>query len=262
MTTPERPAKPAKPTTELTVTSTERLGPAMLRLRFAGDLAAFEGVDDTDRYVKLLFTPDGSPDLSTMADGERSSVRSYTVLELDVAAGTLAIDFALHGSGFAMRWARDVQPGATITVQGPGSGYSPDPTADWHLLVGDDAALPAVRQALAVLPPDAQGYAVLLVGSRAEELPLPAPAGVEVRWSHRDGGAGLADAVRELPWREGRVDVFVHGEAQAVMQEIRPYLRERGVDPRGASISGYWKRGLVDEEFRKWKRELAAAEAS
>ena len=72
---------------------------------------------------------------------------------------------------------------------------------------------------------------------------------------------GLADAVRRLAWRDGRVDVFVHGEAQAVMQEVRPYLAAQGVDPRAASISGYWKRGLVDEEFRRWKRELAVAEA-
>jgi len=255
--------KPSKPVTELTVTATERLGPAMLRVRFRGDLAAFAGCDETDRYVKLLFTPDGSSDLSLLAAGERTSVRSYTVLELDVAAGTLAIDFALHGSGFAMRWARDVEVGAAVQVQGPGSGYAPDPTADWHLLVGDDSALPAIRQAVEALPADAQGHVVVQVGSPDEELPLPAPAGVEVRWLHRDdpSAPGLADAVRQLTWRDGRADVFVHGEAQAVMQEIRPYLRDRGIDPRAASISGYWKRGLVDEEFRRWKRELAVAEA-
>jgi NADPH-dependent ferric siderophore reductase len=251
-----------KPITPLTVTATELLGPAMLRVSFAGDLAAFDGCDDTDRYVKLLFTPDGSPDLTRMADGERPAVRSYTVLDLDVAAGTFAIDFALHGSGFAMRWAREVRVGATISVQGPGSGYTPDPTADWHLLAGDDAALPAIRQSLAALPPGAQGYAVVQVGREAERLPLPAPGGVEVRWLHRDDDSpSLADAVRTLPWRDGRVDVFVHGEAQTVMQEIRPYLAAQGVDCRAASISGYWKRGLVDEEFRAWKRELAAAEA-
>ncbi len=252
----------AKPITELTVTRTERLGPAMLRVWFTGDLAAFAGFDRTDRYVKLLFTPDGSPDLSGLADGVRPAVRSYTVLDLDVAAGTFAIDFALHGSGFAMRWARDVEAGAAITVQGPGEGYAPDPAADWHLLAGDDAALPAVRQSLTALPADAEGHVVLEVGSPAEELPLPAPAGVEVRWLHRDDptSPGLAEAVRELAWRDGRVDVFVHGEAQAVMQEVRPYLADRGVDVRAASISGYWKRGLVDEEFRAWKKELAAAE--
>ena len=53
-----------KPITPVTVSATERLGPAMQRVWFEGDLAAFAGFDQTDRYVKLLFTPDGSPDLS------------------------------------------------------------------------------------------------------------------------------------------------------------------------------------------------------
>lgn len=253
-----------KPITPLTVTATELLGPAMKRVRFAGDLAAFAGFDDTDRYVKLLFTPDGSPDLSGLGEDQRPAVRSYTVLDLDVAAGTFAIDFALHGSGMAMRWAREVRPGDTISVQGPGSGYAPDPDADWHLFAGDDAALPAIRQSLAVLRPDAQGYAVIEVGTAAEELPLPAPEGVEVRWLHRDDpdSPGLAEAVCALSWVPGRVDVFVHGEGQAVMKEIRPHLASLGIDVRAASISGYWKRGLVDEEFRAWKRELAASETS
>jgi len=253
----------SKPITPLTVTATELLGPAMLRVWFRGDLAAFAGFDQTDRYVKLLFTPDGSPDLSRLAEGQRAAVRSYTVLELDVAAGTFALDFALHGSGFAMRWARDAMPGDAISVQGPGAGYAPDPAADWYLLAGDDAALPAIRQALAALPADARGHAVVEVGSAAERLPLPTPAGVELRWLHRDDSAspGLAAAVRALPLLDGRADVFVHGEAQAVMQEIRPYLAEQGIEPRTCSISGYWKRGLVDEEFRAWKRDLAVAEA-
>jgi NADPH-dependent ferric siderophore reductase len=253
----------AKPITALTVITTERLGPAMQRVWFRGDLAAFAEFDQADRYVKLLFTPEGSPDLGQLGAGERPAVRSYTVLELDVAAGTFAIDFALHGSGFAMRWARAAQPGDAIHVQGPGSGYSPDLTADWYLFAGDDAALPAIRQALAALPAGARGYAVIEVGAPAEELPLPVPEGVELRWLHRDDPAspGLAAAVGGLRWLDGRVDVFVHGEAQTVMQQIRPQLAARGVDARAASISGYWKLGLVDEEFRAWKRELAAAEA-
>ncbi len=254
----------AKPITPLTVTGSEQLGPAMLRLWFRGDLALFGGEVFTDRYVKLLFTPDGSTDLATLPEGARSAVRSYTVLELDVAAGTLAIDFALHGGGLAVPWALGARPGDTVTVQGPGGAYAPDPAADWHLLVGDDAALPAIREALAALPASARGYAVVEVGTSEERLDLPCPEGVEVRWLHRGDpdAPGLYDAVRALPWLDGRVEVFVHGEAQAVMHEIRPWLiAEHGIDRRTASISGYWKRGLVDEEFRLWKRDLARAEA-
>ena len=61
----------------------------------------------------------------------------------------------------------------------------------------------------------------------------------------------------------GAVGLF-HGEAQAVMHNLRPYIRkERGVDAKWASsISGYWRRGRTEESFRQWKRELAAAEAA
>jgi NADPH-dependent ferric siderophore reductase len=130
---------------------------------------------------------------------------------------------------------------------------------------GDEAALPAIRQSLAALPETAEGYAVVLVDGPSYELPLPVPDGVELTWLHRSdpAHAGLADAVRALPWRTGRVHAFVHGEAQAVMHEIRPYLyAERGV-PRGdVSISGYWRQGRTEETFRQWKAELAAIEAA
>ena len=58
--------------------------------------------------------------------------------------------------------------------------------------------------------------------------------------------------------------MFIHGEAQTVMHNLRPYIRkERGVDAKwGASISGYWRRGRTEETFRQWKRELAEAEAT
>lgn len=250
----------SKPITSLTVTASEQLSPGMVRLHFrSDDLSAFLGNDFTDRYVKLIF---GDPEL--LAQGERPTMRTYTVIDPDPVTGTLAIDFVVHGTeGIAGPWASTALPGDTISVRGPSGAYAPDPTADWHLFAGDEAAIPAIRQSLAALPSDAQGYAVVEVGSAAKELPLPAPAGMGLHWLHRDDPAspGLAAAVRDLPWRDGRVDVFVHGEAQAVMKEIRPHLVAQGVDPRAASISGYWRRGLVDEEFRAWKRELAVAEA-
>ena len=58
--------------------------------------------------------------------------------------------------------------------------------------------------------------------------------------------------------------VFIHGEAQAVMHNLRPYIRkERGVDAKWASsISGYWRRGRTEETFRQWKKELAEARPS
>jgi NADPH-dependent ferric siderophore reductase len=238
-----------KSTTTLVVTSTERLSPGMVRVHFrSDDLSAFADSTDTDRYVKLAL---GTP--------EEPVVRTYTAVAPDVAAGTVAIDFVVHGDeGYAGPWAASAKAGDVLEVRGPGGGYAPDPSADWHLLAGDEAGLPAIRAALAALPADAVGYAVVETYDADHVQPLSAPAGVEVSW-HHDGD--LAGAVRALPWREGRVQVFVHGEAEVTMHAIRPYLlKERGVPRQDASISGYWRRGRTEEGFRAWKKDLAAAE--
>jgi NADPH-dependent ferric siderophore reductase len=237
----------------------------MVRLRFrAEDLSAFAGSLFTDRYVKLAFELEDGPVL-----------RTYTALEPDVAAGTLAIDFVVHGTeGVAGPWAVSARPGDVVVARGPGGAYTPDPAADWHLLAGDEAGLPAIRAALAALPAEARGHVVLEVPSADHEQPLEHPEGVTVTWLHTGGTAhhaleaaegaepALVGAVRALPWLPGRVQAFVHGEARTVMHGIRPYLlAERGLPREDVSISGYWRRGRTEESFREWKRDLAAAEA-
>ena len=99
---------------------------------------------------------------------------------------------------------------------------------------------------------------------------------MQITWVHRGGPAGevsddragdnapLIAAVRETDWLDGEPHVFIHGEAQAVMHNLRPYIRkERGVEAQwAASISGYWRRGRTEEGFRQWKSELRATEES
>jgi len=259
-------ARPQKPTTDLEVTAREELSPGMVRLRFrSDDLGAFRESVHTDRYVKLVFDTADGPVL-----------RTYTVLEPDLEAGTLVIDFVVHGTeGIAGPWAQRARPGDRITARGPGGAYAPDPTADWYLFAGDEAGLPAIRAGLAALAPDAVGYAVIEVPSPDHEQALDVPPGIEVTWLHTgsDAHRALEDAtgvegqleatVRDLAWREGRVHAFVHGEAHTVMHGIRPYLlKERGLPRDDVSISGYWRRGRTEETFREWKRELAEAEAT
>lgn len=236
--------------TRLTVTATEQVGPGMVRVRLQGDLSAFATSTETDRYVKLEL---GTP--------EEPVLRTYTVLEPDLGAGTLAIDVVVHGEeGYAGPWAVAARPGDQIDARGPGGAYAPDPDADWHLLAGDEAALPAIRAALAALPADARGEVVIEIPAEDHRQPLPTPDQVYVSWVET---GDLARAVRDLPWRTGRVQAFVHGEAESVMHGIRPYLLiERGVPRQDASISGYWRRGRTEESFRVWKSELAASESA
>lgn len=265
-------------TTELTVTGTSWVTPGIRRVHFrSDDLSAFAESDATDRYVKIVFLKPGVDyprplDVralrGTLPPEQMPDVRTYTALFPDVEAGTLAIDFVVHGDeGIAGPWAARAEVGDTLLVNGPGGAYRPNPEADWHLLVGDESALPAIIAALDRLPSDAAAQVILLVDDADHEPRLSPPAGAVVQYVHRgdegDADARLLAAVRDLAWPDGRVHAFVHGEAEVVMHGIRPFLlREKGLSRDQVSISGYWRRGRTEEGFRVWKSELARSESA
>lgn len=254
----------ARPPLTLTVLRTEPVTAHLVRVVLGGDgFDSFAARAETDSYVKLELPHAGE-----------TVVRTYTVRRVDADAREIWIDFVVHGDeGVAGPWARSVAPGARVAVRGPGGGYRPDPEADFHLLAGDETAVPAIAAALESLPENAVGAVFLEVSDDDDEIPITAPAGVEITWVHRgtssadagpgmiDGEAPLIDAVRGMPWPDGDVQAFVHGEAETVMKHLRPYLRtERGIPAARASISGYWRRGRSEEGFRTWKRQLAESE--
>ncbi len=274
MTAAAPPARTARPQTVLEVVRTERLTPHLVRVHAGGPgLAAFSPNASTDAYVKILFA---RPELgleppydlaalrSTLAPDDLPVTRTYTVRRFDAAAGELAIDVVVHGDeGVAGPWAAAAQPGDRLVFSGPGGGYTPDPTADWHLFVGDESATPAVAAALEVLPEGASGVALLECDGPDDELNLVAPQGVEVRWLHRDDtgttdGTGttlLADAVAALEWRTGRVHVFAHGERESMKALRDELLNRRGIPRADLSLSGYWARGRTEDRFQAEKRE-------
>lgn len=285
----------AKRLNTMAVLRTEQLTPHMVRVWLGGDgFDDFQPVGgdgtpenpDTDMYVKFIFAPDGVDypqpiDMealrATLPPEQQPILRTYTIRRFDPAAREIAVDFVVHGDeGIAGPWARGVQPGESISFLGPGSGYRPDPEAPWHLLVSDEAGLPALSAALEVLPSDAIAKVFIEVAGPEDEMELTAPAGAEITWIHRGAGSDVVDddaagdnapiiaAVRSAEWLDGEPHVFVHGEAQAVMKNLRGYIRkERGVSAkRAASISGYWRRGRTEEGFRQWKADLRKAESA
>ncbi|MCV7423425.1 siderophore-interacting protein [Mycobacterium yunnanensis] len=276
----------ARPIHTFEVVRTEQLTPHMIRLVLGGGFTTFTPNDFTDAYVKIVLPRSGTDvsslptplTLDSFADlpeAHRPVVRTYTVRKVDREREEISIDFVVHGEhGVAGPWAASVESGDPAYLMGPSGAYAPDPAADWHLLAGDEAGLPAISAALEAMPSDAVGYVFVEVSGPDDEIELVAPEGVQIRWIYRGGRADLVpeeqagdhapliEAVKEALWRPGQVQVFVHGEAQAVMHNLRGYIRkERGVDAKWASISGYWRRGRTEETFRQWKAELAKAES-
>jgi NADPH-dependent ferric siderophore reductase len=189
-------------------------------------------------------------------------MRSYTVRAWDPHALELTIDFVYHGDeGLAGPWAANAQVDDEISFLGPGGAYAPRPDADWHLLVGDESALPAIGAALERIPEGVPVHALVEVDSRADEQPLTSPGRLDLRWYHRDPARPeqLVDALAGLTFPAGRVHAFVHGEAGTVRALRRHLLDERGVPRDDLSVSGYWRRGDDEEGFRAFKAAERAA---
>ncbi len=175
------------------------------------------------------------------------ALRSYTARRQDPDAGRLEIDFVLHGDGPAATWAAEAHPGALLAVAGAAS--LAERPARWLLLAGDETALPAISRLLAAAPPETTGVAFLEVAGPEEEQPLPAPAGMAVRWLHRRAtlpgeSTLLVDAVAALDRPEGD-DVFAWvGAESAAVRAIRADLRGRwGLGRAQHHAIGYWRRG-------------------
>ncbi|MEN8652955.1 siderophore-interacting protein [Streptomyces sp. 21So2-11] len=265
----ERPARKAPQIHEALVTRTERITPHMVRVVLGGEgLAGFTVGEFTDHYIKVLFpaadvTYPEPFDMARIREEFPSeqwpATRAYTVRSWDAAARELAVDFVVHGDeGLAGPWAALVRPGETVRFLGPGGGYVPDAAADWHLLVGDESALPAIAASLERMQAGAVVHAFVEVADAEEEQKIVTPDGVEVTWLHRGDnpvGDSLVAAVRGLDFPAGDVQAFVHGEAGFV-KDLRRHLRiERAIPRERLSISGYWRLGQDDDAWRAAKRE-------
>ncbi|SDD90791.1 siderophore-interacting protein [Auraticoccus monumenti] len=251
----DRPARPQRAVATLTVQSTEQLAPHLVRVVLGGEeIELLRHNGHTDKYVKLHFTP---------VPEEPSVTRTYTVRHWDTTAGTITLDFITHGdAGLAAPWALSARPGDTLSMVGAGGAWSPSPEADWYLLVGDDTAIPAISSAVEALPADARGEVVIEVDSPADEVAPTPPPGVRLTWLHRRGvEAGavslLPAAVTALDWPAAGtpVDVFAHGEREAMKQLRDVFFTQRALPRSAVSLSGYWAYGRTEDRFQAEKQE-------
>jgi NADPH-dependent ferric siderophore reductase len=230
-----------------------RLTPRMTRVTVGGpDLADF-AYAGTDQNVMLYFYPDDVelPEPLTLeaARGMWSQVRpltrTYTVSRYDAASCEIDFDFVLHDdAGPASDWAKRAQPGDQLIFVGPSPAYQPDPTADWHLLAGDETALPAIAAILRELRHDVPVHVFVEVADAAEEQPLPSRASTKVTWLHRDGTDDLlarAVAAADLP--PGRVDAWLAGERSSMVALRQHLLTDRGYERSRVRPTTYWRRG-------------------
>jgi NADPH-dependent ferric siderophore reductase len=256
------------------VTTTEALTPSLVRVVLeGGDLADLVMPDATDAYINAAFRPAGAPydevcDPQTVREthpeAEPPARRRYTVRAWDPYVHRLTLDFVVHGdSGVAGPWAAGARAGDVLVFTGPNGDYRPDPSADWHLLLGDESALPAIAASLEALPSDAHAVVRLVCDGPDHEIELPSPGDVDLTWLHRYGDERdeslLLAAVEAVDFADGTPFGFVHGEADEIRGVRRHLLQERGLTRRDLSCSPYWRRTMTDEAWRRIKRDYVAA---
>ncbi|MGY8525488.1 siderophore-interacting protein [Paracidovorax citrulli] len=237
----------------------ERKAPSLLCVTFTG-----EALDDFvsasfDDHVKVFLPAAGQdePVLPTMGpdglvfaeDAPRPFARDYTPRRHDPARRELDIEFVLHGDGPGATWATQAQPGQRLGIGGPRGSFVIPAGFDWHLLAGDEAALPAIARRLEELPAHARAIALIEVESEADRLALAGPSiaagNANVQWVLRNQGQSLVKALEALSLPEGEGFVWAGGEA-AAMRALRTCLAvAKGVDKRRMRVSSYWKQGAV-----------------
>jgi len=221
---------------EVTVARINRVSPGFASITFQGEaLADFTSLSFDD-HVKFMFND---------ANGEQVR-RDYTPRRVDTDAREIDIEFALHGHGGAAEWARNATTGQRAIIGGPRGSMILPLVMDWHLLIGDASALPAVTRRLEELPADARVVAVLLVDA-ADRRTFVTRADARIHWVDSDDA--LLQVLKELPLQPGAGLAWGGGEA-ALMARVRQVLVETGMPRQAAKVSAYWKRGVADHHER------------
>jgi NADPH-dependent ferric siderophore reductase len=201
-----------------------------------GDLLALSGPGGTYRPSQdpavqhLLFGDDSAiPAIAAALEVLSDSATGVALIEVDGAADELALRAP---AGVDVRWLH--------RRAGGGAG------------LGADAVSGAVADAGAGAGSGAGADAVSGSGSGSG-----AGADVVAGAGSPDAAPGerLVAAVRELTRPTAEVQVFAHGEREA-MKAIRSVLQDDwGIDRRELSLSAYWAVGRAEDRFQSEKRE-------
>ncbi|MBB4819849.1 NADPH-dependent ferric siderophore reductase [Pseudomonas alcaligenes] len=217
---------------ELDVLRVERISPHFMSVTFGGDELADFVSASFDDHIKFMFVDE---------QGELIR-RDYTPRHFDLERRELTLEFALHGEGGACEWAERTQPGDSALIGGPRGSMIIPLDYDWHLLVGDSSALPAIHRRLEELPTGACVTAIVQL-AEADRRDLRSAANLDLRWV--DTPEELVAAVQALQLPAGEGYAWGAGE-HGMMTRTRALLVEKGQPKEAMRVAAYWRQGFSD----------------
>lgn len=217
---------------DLEVTHIEKLSAGFARITLQGDSLASFHSDSFDDHVKVFFgNGDGEP-----------ARRDYTPRSFSRERRELTLEFAMHGVGSGSDWARQATVGQRLVIAGPRGSMVIPMDYDWHLLIGDASALPAVHRRLDELPAGARAIVVLQESQLEDRRPLSSRADLAVHWV--DSEPALLSTLQALALPDGEGFAWAAGEA-AAMARLRPVLLDKGLPKESLKVAAYWKAGAT-----------------
>jgi NADPH-dependent ferric siderophore reductase len=229
----------------LEVKQVDKIAAHMIRVTLGGDLEGFTSLGFDD-HIKLFF-----PDPPAAPGSEPQTLaRDYTPRRYDAAHNALEIEFAIHDAGPATRWAEKVRPGDPLTIGGPRGSFIIPTNFDWHLLVGDETAIPAIGRRLAELPPGTRAVVIAEVDGPGDEIKFDTAADVSVTFAHREGVAAGASDVLARTLKTTRLpagDYYAWVACESLIAKALrvQLLAEHGANKKWMRAAGYWRRGAA-----------------
>jgi NADPH-dependent ferric siderophore reductase len=259
MTVPQAPPRRRRrPFRLVEVAGVQRLGERFVSVLFTGVAgAALEGFEETlpAQHIKLMIPEPGERSVTLPENGPDGPIwpagrpqparRTYTPRRFDPAAGTLEVQFLLHGDGPASAWAERAAAGDRLGIAGPGGRPVPlDPGEARWIIAGDESAVPAIGTLLDALPASSVD-AVYVEGSEAEVSDAVSGGWPQITWLPADEaapGAALSDVLSD-PAAVNGSRVWVACESLAVRGIRRALFDRDKVDASHLVTRGYWRSG-------------------
>lgn len=237
----------------ITVKAKEQLAQNYVRFYFTSpELAGFVS-SSFDDHIKLFFPLSGKavqkPQMTEQGlkfpdPANKPVARDYTPRAFDAERLVLEVDFVLHEDGPAGSWALQAEVGDQLVMAGPrGSMVIPE-EYDWHLLIGDETALPAMTRRIAELPASKTVMAVLETDDPQLQHLLPVHDGLRAYYVQRQANQPLqlAQKVQQLVLPEGIGFAWAAAES-AVAKAVRAELVAKGLENTQIRASSYWRQG-------------------
>ncbi|WP_209205422.1 siderophore-interacting protein [Rhodococcus sp. 1R11] len=250
--------------TMLTVTRNVEISPSFRRVTVGGDGLADLDYLGFDQVVRFFFPRDGQmqlqmPTVSNDAwmaqfllqpKSRRPWVRNYTIRRFRPDASEIDIDFVRHGDvSPAAKWAEYAQPGDPVGIFDEGITYLPPSDARWHLLAGEESAVPAILSILECAHDDLHTEVFLEV-PLASDIPetVSAPRSTRINWIVRDNpsevpGTQLLREIKDSTLPSGSFYTWVAGEHKLPTGLRRHLVNDRGIPKSDITFGGYWRYG-------------------